>query len=100
VVFAAALLLGVSMAFTIPVLMIMVGEMFWQAGPGFSVSVAGTVGQISSSLSGMVFGYVLQISSSFSVVWGLALLFTVARIPFVLGAGEKGSKTETPAPHP
>ena len=100
VVFAAALLLGVSMAFTIPVLMIMVGEMFWQAGPGFSVSVAGTVGQISSSLSGMVFGYALQISSSFSVVWGLALLFTVARIPFLLGAGEKGSKTEATALHP
>jgi MFS family permease len=95
---AAALLLGVSMAFTVPVLMIMVGEMFGQAGPGFSVSVAGTVGQISSSLSGLMFGYALQVSSSFAVVWGLALVCTIIRIPFLLGAKEKGG-TKTPAPH-
>ena len=61
-------------------------------GPGFSVSVAGTVGQISSSLSGLIFGYALQVSSSFAVVWGLALLCTVARIPFLLGAKEKGTE--------
>ncbi len=97
VVLVAALLLGVSMAFTIPVLMIMVGEMFGQAGLGFSLSVAGTVGQLSSSLSGLVFGYALQESSSFAVVWELALVFTVARIPFLLGAKERKGK-DKPAP--
>jgi MFS family permease len=97
-VLAAALLLGVSMAFTVPVLMIMVGEMFGQAGPGFSVSVAGTVGQVSSSLSGLVFGYALQVSSSFAVVWGLALVCTIARIPFLLGAKEKQT-TKSPSLH-
>ena len=92
VVLAAALLLGVSMAFTIPVLMIMVGETFGQVNLGFSLSVAGMVGQISSSLSGLVFGYALQASSSFTVVWGLALVCTVARIPFLLGVGEQKGK--------
>jgi MFS family permease len=97
-VLAAALLLGVSMAFTVPVLMIMVGEMFGQAGPGLSVSLAGTVGQVSSSLSGLVFGYALQVSSSFAVVWGLALVCTIARIPFLLGAKEKQT-TKSPSLH-
>ena len=89
---AAALLMGMSMAFTIPMLMIMVGEMFGKEAPGFSVSMAGTVGQISSSLSGLVFGYALQVSNSFAVLWGLALVFTAARIPFLLGAKEKGAE--------
>jgi len=86
VVIGAALLTGISMAFTIPVLMILVGEMSEPAGAGLAVSVAATTGQISSSFSGFVFGYALQTSQSFAVVWGLALIIAAGGIPFLFSA--------------
>jgi predicted MFS family arabinose efflux permease len=86
VAIGAALLAGVGMAFTIPVLMILVGEMSEPAGAGLTVSVASTTGQISSAFSGFVFGYALQTSQSFSVVWGMALIIAAGGIPFLLGA--------------
>lgn len=88
VVMAGALLAGVSMAFTIPVLLILVGETFGQAGAGLVVSMAGTAGQISSSISGFVFGYALQASGTFTAVWGLALILSAGRIPFLLWTRE------------
>jgi NNP family nitrate/nitrite transporter-like MFS transporter len=89
VVIGAALLTGISMAFTIPVLMILVGEMSEPAGAGLAVSVAATTGQIASSFSGFVFGYALQTSHSFAVVWGLALIIAAGGIPFLFGAMKK-----------
>jgi MFS family permease len=86
IVIGSALLLGVSMAFTIPVLMILVGEIFGPVGAGMAVSVAATTGQISSSFSGFVFGYAFQATSSFVFVWGLALIMGAGAIPFLLAA--------------
>jgi MFS family permease len=86
VVIGAAMLAGISMAFTIPVLMILVGEMSEPASAGLAVSVAATTGQISSSFSGFLFGYALQTSESFAVVWGLALIIAAGGIPFLLSA--------------
>jgi MFS family permease len=74
------------MAFTIPVLMILVGEILGPAGAGLAVSVAATTGQIASSFSGFIFGYVFQATSSFAFVWGLALLVGAGAIPFLLVA--------------
>jgi len=94
VVLGAALLSGIAMAFTIPVLVILVGEAFGSSGAGLAVSAAVTTGQIASSLSGMLFGYVLQTRSSFVAVWGLALVIAAGSIPFLLTAirGLKESK--------
>ena len=86
VVIGAALLAGISMAFTIPLLMILVGEMSEPASAGLAVSVAATTGQISSSFSGFLFGYALQTSESFAVVWGLALIIAAGGIPFLFSA--------------
>jgi len=85
---AAALLAGVSMAFSIPVLIILVGETFGSAGAGLAVSVVGAVGQISSSISGFFFGYTLQASGTSAAVRGLALVFAAGRIPFLLWTRE------------
>ena len=95
VVMAAALLAGVSMAFTIPVLMILVGETFGRAGAGLVVSIAGTAGQISSSISGFVFGYALQAGGTFTAVWGLALILSAGRIPFLLWTREYRGLTKS-----
>jgi MFS family permease len=87
-VLGSALLLGASMAFTIPVLMILVGERFGKSGAGLAVSIAGTTGQISSSLSGVIFGYALQATGTFFAVWSVALLCAVGRIPFLFWTRE------------
>lgn len=84
VVLVAALLVGASIAFTIPVLMILVGESFETVGAGLAVSIVGTLGQISSSLSGSLFGYILDSGGGFFAVWGLAMVFAAGRIPFLL----------------
>jgi predicted MFS family arabinose efflux permease len=86
VVMGAAVLAGVSLAFTVPVLMILVGEISEPSSAGLAVSVAATTGQIASSFSGFVFGYALQRSQSFAAVWGLALVLAAGGIPFLLGA--------------
>ena len=86
VVMGGAVLAGVSLAFTVPVLMILVGEVADPSSAGLAVSVAATTGQIASSLSGFVFGYVLQRSQSFTPVWGLALILAAGGLPFLFGA--------------
>ncbi len=85
-VIAAALISGTSMAFTIPVLIMFVGETFGATGAGLAVSVAVMAGQIASSLSGMLFGYVFQARNTFTAVWGLALMIAAGSIPFLLRA--------------
>jgi len=100
VAIGAALLAGISMAFTIPVLMILVGEMSDPAGAGLAVSVAATTGQISSSFSGFVFGYALQTSQSFSVVWGLALIIAAGGIPFLFRAMKQIRLRQDSSEHP
>jgi predicted MFS family arabinose efflux permease len=86
IVIGSALLLGASMAFTIPVLMILAGEMFGPTGAGLAVSVAATTGQIASSFSGFIFGYAFQATNSFEYVWALSLILVAGAIPFLFGA--------------
>jgi predicted MFS family arabinose efflux permease len=83
----ATFVVGAGMAMTIPVLMVLVGESFAPGRAGTAVSVVGTIGQISSSLSGVVFGYALQASGGFAAVWGLAMVLSLGRIPFLLASG-------------
>lgn len=91
-VLGAAVLAGMSVAFTVPVFMVLVGEVFGATGTGLAVSTAAMTGQIASSLSGMVFGYVLQTWNTFTAVWGLALVFSVGSIPFLLAANRMMKK--------
>jgi predicted MFS family arabinose efflux permease len=93
VIVVASLLSGISAAFTIPMSMIVIGETFGSGGAGLAVSVAVMTGQIASSLSGMVFGYVLQTRGTFTAVWGLALVFAAGSIPFLVAANRIMKKT-------
>jgi MFS family permease len=92
-VLCGAVLAGASVAFTIPVFMTMIGEVFKTAGAGLAVSTAAMAGQIASSLSGLVFGYVLQTWNTFGAVWGLALVFSAGCVPFLLMANRVIKKT-------
>ncbi len=80
------------MALTIPLSQVMVGEMFQHIGSGLAVSATNTSGRIAASIPGIVGGYVLQITGSFTGVWALALLFGAARVPFLLAAKEDRKK--------
>ena len=76
------------MALTIPLSQVLVGETFSGIGSGLAVSATNTSGRIAASIPGIVGGYVLQITGSFTGVWGLALLFGAGRIPFLLAVKE------------
>ncbi len=89
VLLVTAFLAGVSAAFSIPVMVIYVGERFAAAGTGLAVSVAGTIGQVASSLSGPLCGYTLEATGTFAAVWGLTLAVAVVRIPLLFGARER-----------
>jgi MFS family permease len=97
-VLGAAVLAGTSMAFTIPVFMVVVGEVFGAIGAGLAISTAAMTGQIASSMSGMVFGYVLQTWQTFTSVWGLAFVFSAASIPFLLAANRMLKKIPNGTP--
>jgi MFS family permease len=97
-VLGAAVLAGTSMAFTIPVFMVVVGEVFGAIGAGLAISTAAMTGQIASSMSGMVFGYVLQTWQTFTSVWGLAFVFSAASIPFLLAANRMMKKIPNGTP--
>ena len=87
-IFISIILLGISMALTIPLSQVMVGELFQNIGSGLAVSATNTSGRIAASIPGVVGGYILQITGSFTGVWGLALLFGAGRIPFLLAVKE------------
>jgi len=89
VVVVASLFMGASSAFTIPVGMIFAGEVFANAGAGLAVGLVATSSQIASSVSGPLFGYVLDLTGAFLMVWGMALACLVARIPFLTVVGER-----------
>jgi MFS family permease len=84
----SVLLLGVSMALTIPLSQVLIGETFSGIGSGLAVSATNTAGRVAASLPGMVGGLILQVSGTFTAVWGLALIFGAARIPFLLAVRE------------
>ncbi len=89
VIMIASALSGIASAFTTPIAMIFAGELFSAAGAGLAVGLTGTTGQIASSLSGPLFGYTLDSTGSFFMVWSLALIFSTVRIPCLLPIAER-----------
>jgi predicted MFS family arabinose efflux permease len=88
----AALLIGLSMALTIPLAQVLVGETFSGIGSGLAVSATNTAGRLAASIPGAVGGYIFQTTGSFTIVWGLAMIFGAARVPFLLAVGERRRK--------
>jgi len=85
----AVVLMGLSMALTIPLSQVLIGETFSGIGSGLALSATNTAGRIAASLPGMLGGFILQFSGTFAAVWGLALLFGGARIPFLIAVRER-----------
>ena len=88
----SALLIGLSMALTIPLAQVLVGETFSGIGSGLAVSATNTAGRIAASIPGAGGGYIFQTTGTFTIVWGLALIFGAARVPFLLAVGERRKK--------
>ena len=84
VIIAASVLCGVSVACTVPIFMMVAAESGGAASAGVAVSVAATVGQVASSLSGPLFGFVFQQTGNFQMVWGAAVVMATASLPFLL----------------
>lgn len=83
------LFLGAGMALTIPLVGVMVGEMFRDVGSGLAISVSNTIGRTAASLPGTIGGWLIQTTGQFSLLWSLAALLSLGRIPFLLAAKEK-----------
>jgi MFS family permease len=88
----SVLVFGLSMALTIPLSQVLVGETFSGIGSGLAISATNTAGRVAASIPGAVGGYILQTTGSFAAVWGLALIFGALRIPFLLSVGENRRK--------
>jgi len=98
IVIIAAVLVGASQALTIPIGMIFAGEIFANAGAGLAVALTATTGQIASSLSGPLCGYILDLTKNFIIVWAVALACSVARIPFLMVVSENKSIKDSQKP--
>ena len=77
IIIFAALLKGAAGAMTTPVSQMFAGEAFAAAGAGVAVGFSTTTGQLASSASGPFFGYTLDATGSFSVLWSVALACVV-----------------------
>jgi predicted MFS family arabinose efflux permease len=71
-------LAGTGLALTLPVLTTLTTELFGIHRAGVAVSLNLAVGQIASTISGVLFGYVLDATRSFTLVWLLGLAIALA----------------------
>lgn len=85
---AAALMQGVSMALTIPLATVHVGETFRAVGSGLAISASNTIGRLAASLPGLIGGAILETTGALVLFWGFSLVCSAARIPFLLAAGK------------
>jgi MFS family permease len=85
----AAVLMGIGGAMTTPVSQMFAGETFAAAGAGVAVGFSSTAAQLASSASGPVFGYALDVSNSFSIMWGVALGCVVTSTLFLTTVKER-----------
>jgi len=81
----AAAIAGVGLALTLPILTTMTTEIFGVARAGVAVSLNLAVGQVASTISGVLFGIVLDATGSFRLVWSIATALAAAGlVPAVL----------------
>jgi MFS transporter, ACS family, hexuronate transporter len=78
VVVASTLLAGAGVGLTLPILTTLTTDLFGIDRAGVAVSLNLAVGQIASTVSGVLFGYVLDSTGSFTVVWLLGLALALA----------------------
>ena len=76
----STVLAGTGLALTLPVLTTLTTELFGIHRAGVAVSLNLAVGQVASTISGVLFGYVLDATRSFTLVWLLGLGIAAAGV--------------------
>jgi len=92
------LLAGTGLALTLPILTTLTTELFGIDRAGVAVSLNLAVGQVASTISGVLFGYVLDATGSFSLVWLLGLGVALAGFVPALALRRAESAHLTAAP--
>jgi predicted MFS family arabinose efflux permease len=92
----AALLAGVSAAMTIAPMMVFATERFGEGAAGLAVGMVNGIGQTGSSLSGVVFGPVLDATGSFAAIWWTCLPLALVRYALLRAAGEAPASASDP----
>ena len=89
IIILAAALKGAGSAMTTPVSQMLAGEAFAAAGAGVAVGISSTAAQLASSASGPFFGFTLDATGSFSVLWGTALGCVAVSMLFIAMVKER-----------
>lgn len=103
----ASILAGTASAMTTAPMMVFAGERFGEGTAGLAVGMVNAIGQMGSSLSGVVFGPLLDATGSFAAIWWtcipvgvvrLALLWLVsdAASPDAGAAASRGAHSSAP----
>jgi len=97
---ASTLLAGTGLALTLPILTTLTTEMFGMERAGVAVSLNLAVGQVASTISGVLFGYVLDATHSFTLVWLLGLAIALAGVLPAAGLRHAERAARSPVPSP
>ena len=89
IIVLAALLKGAASAMIVPVSQMFAGETFAAAGAGVAVGFSSTTAQLASSASGPFFGFTLDATGNFSVLWSTALGCVVMSMLFIAMVKER-----------
>jgi predicted MFS family arabinose efflux permease len=73
---------------TIAPMMVFATERFGEGAAGLAVGMVNGIGQTGSSLSGVVFGPVLDATGSFTAIWWTCLPLALVRYALLRAAGE------------
>jgi len=82
---ASAALAGIGLALTLPIITTLTTEMFGLQRAGIAVSLNLAVGQVASTISGVLLGYILDATGSFTRVWSVGLAVAACGIVPALG---------------
>lgn len=106
-VVVSAALGGVGLALTLPIITTLTTEVFGIRRAGIAVSLNLACGQIASTISGVLFGYILDATGSFTRVWIVGLAVAVLGIVPALAlrhlertAGSGAARIDAPGPPP
>lgn len=75
----ASILAGVASAMTTAPMMVFVSERFGEGTAGLAVGMVLAIGQTGSSLSGVVFGPLLDLTGSFASIWWTCIPIAIVR---------------------
>ncbi len=92
---------GVGLALTLPILTTMTTDVFGVERAGVAVSLNLTVGQVASTISGVLFGLLLDATGSFRLVWSVGIAVAAAGlVPAALLRARERAATAAPSAGP